>query len=147
VTNAPRRFIARTGALVTPIALIVATGACNRTMIPPEELASRVIMSQCPPGIPAPTPKDAPPLASLTVTLRLEPAPPAGAEAIITLGGDADKSTLRVNPAEATQLSLTKGAYLIRASLPGYTTIEGRAPLTAGCSATMTLILKKPVRP
>jgi hypothetical protein len=32
----------------------------------------------------------------------------------------------------------------ILASLPGYTPVEGRAPLTAGCSATLTLTLKKP---
>lgn len=134
-----RRWSVSCAALV-----IVTASACNRVVIPPEELASRAVMSTCPPGLPAPSAKEDPPLASLTVRVQAEPALPAGAEVTLRLAGDADKTTLRVNPADATQMSLRKGVYLVTASVPGYTSVEGRAPVTAGCSATLTLMLKKP---
>ncbi len=135
----------RARTVFAPLLALASVSACNRVIIPPEELAARAVMSTCPPGLPAPSPKEDPPLASLTVRVQSEPALPPGAEVSLRLGGDADKMTMRVNNTDATQLSLKKGVYLVTASAPGYVPVEGRAPVTAGCSATLTLVLKKPV--
>jgi hypothetical protein len=126
------------------VAAIVSLAGCNRAYIEPEELAARAIVSTCPPGLPAASPTVDPPLASLTVTLQIEPAVAAGTEATLRIDGETTRSGLAVDVSKATQLSVAKGVYTVRASLPGYTTVEGLARLTAGCNATMSLILKKP---
>lgn len=136
--------LSRPAVLMAVVVVASLATACNRVMLPPEELAARVIMSQCPPGLPAPSVNEDPPLASLTVNVRVEPAVSPTTEVRLTLDGDANKTVLTMNAGEATQLTLKRGAYLIRAAIPGYVPIEGRAPLTAGCSATLTLVLKKP---
>ena len=117
---------------------------CHRTVLSTGEMASRVTVSACPPGIAPATPTEAPPLATLTVTLRTEPAVAAGTEATLRLEGETTRNSLRVDATLPQPFTLSKGVYVVRVSLPGYVGVEGRANLTAGCEATMTMTLKKP---
>lgn len=116
--------------------------ACHRVSVTPEEMASRVTVTTCPPGVVPAKPTDPPPSASLTVVVTTEPAVAAGTEVNLRLDGNT-RSTVRVDVTQPSQFSLERGVYLVRVSLPGYVTVEGRAPLTAGCEAKMTLLLKK----
>ena len=132
-----------TNVAITSLAF-VALGACHRVPITDEEFAARVIMSTCPVGVAPAKRTDAPPNASLTVSLRIEPAVPAGTEVNLHLEGPFSRDNNRVDANAPARFDLPNGVYLVRASLPGYVSIEGRAPLTAGCDATMTLVMKKP---
>ena len=123
---------------------LISLAGCRRVSIPSAEMASRVTMSACPPAAPLANPNDVPPLASLTITLRTEPPVAPGTEANLRLENEITKSSSRVDATLPQPFSLTKGVYLVRVTLPGYVGVEGRAPLTAGCEANMTLVLKKP---
>lgn len=129
-------------ALALSVMLIVS--ACNRQYIDPAELAARAIVSPCPPGLPAPSPTAPLPNASLTVRVQVEPSVATGTEVSLRIDGETTRNTTTMDAAGSTQLSVPKGPYTVRASLPGYTTVEGLARLTAGCEATMTIVLKKP---
>ncbi len=122
---------------------VAALNSCRRVVLSSGEIASRVNMSACPPGVPAATVNDAPPLATLTVVLRTEPAVVAGTEASLRLDGETTRNSLRVDAALPQPFTLAKGVYVVRVSLPGYVGVEGRASLTAGCEATMTMVLRK----
>ncbi len=124
------------------ISCTLALAACHRVSVPPVEMASRVIVTSCPPGLVPTKPTDAPSPASLTVTVRTEPQVAVGTEANLRLEGPNTRSTIRVDVTQPSNFDLEKGVYIVRVALPGYVTVEGRAPLTAGCVATMTLILK-----
>ncbi|MBL0170676.1 MAG: hypothetical protein IPP90_08075 [Gemmatimonadaceae bacterium] len=125
------------------LAMTTAVAGCHRTVVSATELASRVTVSTCPPGIVPATITDAPPLALLTVTLRTVPPIAAGIDASLRLDGETTRNSLRVDPTLPQPFSLAKGVYVVRVSLPGYVGVEGRANLTAGCEATMTMELKQ----
>lgn len=120
--------------------------ACRGPGIPAAEMASRVTVSTCPPGVVPANPNDPLPPATLTLTIVTEPAVAPGTEINLRLDGETTRSTVRVDPTLPSAFNLTKGVYVVRVSLPGYTGVEGRASLTAGCEATMRLVLKRPSR-
>ena len=120
--------------------------ACHQVPITQDELAQRATVSPCPPGIAPAKPTDAPPNASLTVVLRLDPAVPAGTEAVLRLEGPFNRDNAHIDATAAARFDLPKGVYLVRATIDGYTSVEAPAPLTAGCEATMTLVMKKPAK-
>ncbi len=125
---------------------VLLAGACRGSRVPAAEMASRVTVSTCPPGIAPANPNDQPPLATLTLNIVTEPAVAAGTEITLRLDGETTRSTVRVDPSMPSVFNLTRGVYVVRVSLPDYTRVEGRAVLTAGCEATMRLVLKRPTR-
>lgn len=135
----------RTSALVAVLGTSLALGACHRVSVSPEEMASRVAVSSCPPGVVPAKPTDPLPPASLTVTVLAEPPLPAGTEVNLRLEGNT-RSSVRVDVTQPSHFSLEKGVYVVRVSVDGYVAVEGRAPLTAGCVATMKLTLKQPAQ-
>ena len=124
----------------------LAMSACHQVPITQDELAARASVSTCPPGIVPAKLSSEPPNASLTVTLRLEPAVAAGTEAVLRLEGPFNRDNTHIDASAASRFDLPKGVYLVRATIDGYTSVEGRANLTAGCEATMTLLMKKPAK-
>lgn len=126
--------------------LVSLAAACRGPGIPAAEMASRVTVSTCPPGVVPANPNDPLPPAKLTLTMVTEPAVAPGTEINLRLDGETTRSTVRVDPTLPSVFNLTKGVYVVRVSLPGYTGVEGRAALTAGCEATMRLVLKRPQR-
>ena len=128
---------------VALLAALTASAGCHRTVVSASEMAARVTVSTCPPGIAPASITDAPPLATLTVTLRSEPPVAVGTEASLRLDGETTRNSLRVDATLPQPFTLSKGVYVVRVSLPGYVGVEGRASLTAGCEATMTMDLKQ----
>lgn len=126
-------------------ALVIATAACHRVVLSPAEIAQRVTVSPCPPGVEPASPNDSLPPGTLRVELTFEPAMPSGSEIALRLDGETTRSTIRVDPAQPIGFSLPKGVYLVRVSPAGYTGMEARVPLTAGCSATVTMRLKRDI--
>lgn len=127
------------------ISMVCATGiiGCRRVAVAPSELAKRVTISTCPPGI-VPTDPNAPlATALLRVTFLVEPAVPDSTLMTIRLDGETTRSSIRVDPMQPMSFALQKGVYIVRTVLPGYTNVEGRVPLTAGCEATMSMIIRK----
>jgi hypothetical protein len=129
--------------LVGMLAMTTVFTGCHRTVVSATELASRVTISACPPGIVPANTTDVPPFALLTVTMRTDPPVASGTEANLRLDGETNRNSFRVDPTVPQPYSLAKGVYIVRVSLPGYVSVEGRANLTAGCEATMTMDLKK----
>jgi hypothetical protein len=117
--------------------------ACRGARPSATEMASRVTVSACPPGVAPAKPTDLPPPATLTVNMVTEPAVAAGTELNLRLDGETTRSSIRVDATQPSSFTLAKGVYIVRVALPSYVGVEGRAVLTAGCSATMTLVLRK----
>jgi hypothetical protein len=136
---------ALTRSITIAITIAVATG-CRGAKPSAADVASRVTVSVCPPGVAPATPKDEPPPATLTVNMVTEPAVAAGTELNLRLDGETTRSSIRVDATQPSLFTLAKGVYVVRVSLPGYTGVEGRATLTAGCTATMTLVLRRPTK-
>ncbi len=143
-----RRSVSSTIAVRALLALVVtgALSACVHRRLSPEEMAARVNVSTCPPGVPAKSPTEAPPPGNLTLTITTEPQVAEGTELTLRLDGETTRSSIRIDATKPTGYSLAEGVYVVRAGLPGYTGVEGRVVLTAGCEATMTMQLKKPTR-
>lgn len=134
----------RTVVLVTAVCALGAS-ACHRVMIPQSELARRVTVSTCPPGVAPASDSDSLLPATLRVELTFEPAMAPGSEVALRLDGETTRSTIRIDPSQPTGFTVPKGVYLVRVSPAGYTGTEARVPLTAGCSATVTMLLKRDV--
>lgn len=132
----------RQSACAAVLIVAIATG-CHRTNVAPAERASRVSVSSCPPDVEAANRDSAPPLATLSVTLTINP--PLADSSLITvrMDGETMRNVIRVNPAKPFGFTLVKGVYVVRITESGYTGVEGRVRLTAGCEATMTMQLKK----
>lgn len=117
--------------------------SCRGAKTSAADVASRVTVSACPEGVPPSKPGEAAPPATLTVNMVTEPAVAAGTELNLRLDGETTRSSIRVDATQPSGFTLAKGVYIVRVALSGYTGVEGRAVLTAGCSATMTLVLRK----
>ena len=128
------------------LASTIVLNGCHRAGLSGGEMASRVTTSVCPPGVAPASSAEGPPLATLTVTLRTEPPVAAGTEANLRLDGETTRNSLRVDASLPQPFTLAKGVYVVRVSLPGYVGVNGRATLTAGCEATMTMELKAVAR-
>jgi hypothetical protein len=102
----------------------------------------RAIISVCPAGVSADEQGIAP-LANLTV--RIATVPPVGrdTEATVRLEGETMRNTVRVDASLPAPFALAKGVYVVRVSLAGYSSAEGRVALTAGCEATMDVALRR----
>lgn len=128
---------------LTGAALLLAPTACHRVSIPPSELARRVTVSPCPPDVVAASATDTLPSATLRVELAFEPAMEAESEVALRLDGETTRNTIRVDPTQPIGFSLAKGVYVLRVNPSGYTGVEARVILTAGCKATVTMLLKR----
>lgn len=124
---------------------LVAVSACHRVTVAQEELSRRVTVSACPPGVEAASSTDTLPSASLRVELTFDPAMAAGTEIPLRLDGETTRSTIRVDATQPIGFTLAKGVYVVRVQPQGYTGLEARVPLTAGCTATVTMLLKRDV--
>lgn len=124
---------------------IIAVTACRRVSVATDELARRITITECPPGVEPASANDTVPLASLRVHLTFEPAITAGTEIPVRLDGETTRSTIRVDATQPIGFSLAKGVYVLRVQPNGYTGLEARVPLTAGCNATVTMLLKRDV--
>lgn len=131
---------------VAALAAVMVFAACARRRLSPEEMARRVTVSSCPPGVPAKTATELPPPGNLTLTITTDPPVAEGTELTLRLDGETTRSSIRIDATKPTGYTLTEGVYVIRAGLRGYTGVEGRVVLTAGCEATMTMQLRKPTR-
>ena len=132
-------------ALLAAFAAMSVSG-CRRGSTPNGEPSPanspRSIISACPASV-APDAKGVASLANLTV--RIATVPPVGrdTEATVRLEGETMRNTVRVNASAPAPFALAKGVYVVRVSLSGYNSAEGRVTLTAGCEATMDVSLRR----
>lgn len=124
----------------------ISVAGCRRGSAPSSDpgraSSPRAIISACPASV-VPETKGVVPLANLT--LRITTVPPVGrdTEATVRLEGEAMRNTVRVEASRPAPFALAKGVYVVRVSLSGYSSAEGRVTLTAGCEATMDVELRR----
>jgi hypothetical protein len=102
----------------------------------------RVTISACPAPV-ASDAKGVAPLANLILHITTVPQVGRDTEATVRMEGETIRNAVRVDASVPAPFALAKGVYVVRVSLGGYGSAEGRVTLTAGCEATMAVELRR----